>query len=184
MTAITILVAIERLRQPDNRRGDPKVIPNSCEPITHLGTLTEAASMLSAGRRFAHHDFNGLRGNTKRNRTERQSRSESGTRPHPPSHKRQTGSVLTSDDLDLRGPIPLTYEGLQVRPAVLLMFVLCNLSPSMSGTRRAPGQSSSFVRSFEGARENNLTGNLKGPSPVAKYVLGLCNGATLRARTF
>jgi hypothetical protein len=60
---------------------------------------------------------------------------------------------MTSDTSDVPGPIPLTRQGLQVRPAVSLMFVLCNLSPSMSGTLRARGQSSSCVRNFEGATE-------------------------------
>ena len=36
---------------------------------------------------------------------------------------------MTSDTSDIPGPIPLTRAGLEVRPVVSLMFVLCYLAP-------------------------------------------------------
>jgi hypothetical protein len=35
---------------------------------------------------------------------------------------------VTSDSLDVRGPIPLTRAGVQARPVLSLTFVLYNLS--------------------------------------------------------
>ena len=47
----------------------------------------------------------------------------------PLSHTGKSQTVVTSDSLDVRGPIPLTCAALRVRSVLALIFVLYNLSP-------------------------------------------------------
>src|ERR1700687_2670465 len=69
---------------------------------------------------------------------------------------------MTSDTSDIRGPIPLTRAGLQVRPVVSLMFVLCNLSPFNAWHTPCPrGQSSPCVRILEDAAGHETHGHEK-----------------------
>ena len=73
-------------------------------------------------------DFNGLKRNAKRKRTN--ATDPFGVCPSPPlSHIGKSQTVVTSDSLDVRGPIPLTRAGLHVRSVLSLTFVLCNFSP-------------------------------------------------------
>src|ERR1039458_10601208 len=63
----------------------------------------------------------------KENKGDRPVRSLSHVLIHQPIEGRP--AVMTSDTLDIRGPIPLTRAGVQVSSVLSLMFVLCNLSP-------------------------------------------------------
>ena len=57
---------------------------------------------------------------------------------------------MTSDTLDIRGPIPLTRAGFQVRPVVSLMFILCNLSPVNAWHTPCPRSEFSLCSDFRG----------------------------------
>jgi hypothetical protein len=91
---------------------------------------------------------------------------------------------VTSDTLDIRGPIPLTRAGLQVRPVVSFIFVFCNLAPVNAWHTACPRSEFSLCSGFRGRYRDKTHGNLKGLGLVVMNFLGLCSGATLRVRTF